>query len=888
MSKDLFLISHTHWDREWYSTFQHYRRRLVRMIDDLLDCMESDSAYVCFHMDGQTIMLEDYLDIRPENKPRLKVLIEAGRLFIGPWYTMPDEFLVSGESLVRNLQKGHQICGEWGAPALKSGYVTDIFGHNSQFPQILKGFDINNAILFRGVGDYPKDTFMWEGADGTQTVTAKLDKNRSYSNFYFAIRWPFDGGREYNDDELVKRMEELLKYCDIEATSDALLMMDGVDHIDCEPRLPAITKMLEERIEGIKFKHCSIEEYFERKLADGGLDVVAGALYNVGKEGINNMVLKNVLSSHVELKQANDKCERLLTAFSEPLDAATGMLELDTPPRYRSMEPRKGFIDKAWEYVLKNHPHDSICGCSLSDVHNDNIYRFRQAEQLSELVTEDCLQMLAYNTDTTGTGKSGAVYLYNPSQRDACGIRVFELPVPTGHQMNLRFYDALGEVAPFQILNMRRQLKPTAPMRELITFPMFDYFTVAMPVDIPGNGYSVYTYDSLITHGPGEGDYLFREYHAPKRFLGSMRTGINSFDTGAIEVEVNPNGTLDVTDKKTGAVYKQLLALEDCGDCGEGWNYVKPQFDREFVTTCGTADFAILSDGPLAARFRIRHTISLPEERGLDPMTCRSDSHRANICEITVTLTRDSGEIQVETRLENISDDHRLRVLMPLAFKADHFFAKTPFDMQKWSPDYEKTGEYREIDTKVYTGQGIAFAQSGKDGLSVYTRGLLEFELNKEASMLALTLMRVFPIETNSEFKDKNEFRQEFCGEFALNIGATDEASAAICGEGWRNGIKTVHSDCSSGKLPASGSFLKLTGDAMLSSFKRGGNGFDVRIYNVTNKTIEGTLELINAPKSAAAVDFLGKPIESLKVSGKSADYRLSPKQIMTVHIELS
>ena len=887
MPKDLFLISHTHWDREWYSTFQHYRRRLVRMIDDLLDCMERDNAYVCFHMDGQTIMLEDYLDIRPENKSRLKALIADGRLLIGPWYTMPDEFLVSGESLVRNLQKGHQICNEWGAPALKSGYVTDIFGHNSQFPQILKGFDINNAILFRGIGDYPKDTFMWEGADKSQVVTAKLDGNRSYSNFYFAIRWPFDGGREYDDDELVTRMEELLKYCDTYATSDALIMMDGVDHIDCDPCVPAITKMLEERIEGIKFKHCNIEEYFERKLSDGGLDVVAGALYNVGKEGINNLVLKNVLSSHVELKQANDKCECLLTAFSEPLDAVTGMLKLNTPPRYHSMEPRKGFLDKAWEYLLKNQPHDSICGCSLSDVHRDNIYRFRQTEQLSELVTEDCLQMLAYNTDTTGEGKSGAVYLFNPSQRDACGIRAFELPIPTGHQMNLRFYNASGDIVPFQILNIRRQLKPTAPLRELITFPMFDYFTVAMPVDIPGSGYSVYTYDSLITQHPGMGDYQFKEFHAPKRFIGSLRTGVNCFDTGMIEVTVNPNGTLEVTDKKTGAVYKQLLTLEDCGDCGEGWNYVKPHLDQEFVTACGMADFAILSDGPLAARFRIRHTMNIPGERKTNPLICRSDSRRANICEITVTLTKDSGEIQVETRLDNLSDDHRLRVLMPLAFKVDHFFAKTPFDMQKWLPDYEMTGDYREIDTKVYPGQGIAFAKNGKDGLSVYTRGLLEFELNKEASMLALTLMRVFPIETNDEFKDRNEFRQEFYGEFALNIGAVNEASAAIIGESWRDGIKSIHSDCSPGKLPANGSFLKLTGDAVLSSFKRSETGFEVRIYNVTNNPVEGTIELIAAPKSASALDFLGNTLEDLNVDGKSISYQLSAKQIMTVHIEI-
>ena len=111
--KKCFVISHTHWDREWYETFQGYRFRLVRMFDELLEILEQNPDYKVFHTDGQTIVLEDYLEIRPENRARMQALIDAGKLIIGPWYVMPDEFLVSGESLVRNLQKGHDICGQF-------------------------------------------------------------------------------------------------------------------------------------------------------------------------------------------------------------------------------------------------------------------------------------------------------------------------------------------------------------------------------------------------------------------------------------------------------------------------------------------------------------------------------------------------------------------------------------------------------------------------------------------------------------------------------------------------------------------------------------------------------------------------------------------------------
>ena len=136
----IFYINSTHWDREWYVPFQNFRYNLVEMVDGLLNILENDSSYRMFCFDGQTIALEDYLEVAPENADRLGKLIRDGRLLIGPWYVMPDEFLVSGESLIRNLVQGHAIARKWGVEAWKYGYVCDIFGHIAQLPQILNGF----------------------------------------------------------------------------------------------------------------------------------------------------------------------------------------------------------------------------------------------------------------------------------------------------------------------------------------------------------------------------------------------------------------------------------------------------------------------------------------------------------------------------------------------------------------------------------------------------------------------------------------------------------------------------------------------------------------------------------------------------------------------------
>ena len=138
--KRTHVISHTHRDREWYQTFQDYRAGLVRLLDELIGFMETNPAFAYYHLDGQTIMLEDYLEVRPENRKRLQRLIRQGRIIIGQWYVMPDEFLVSGEAMIRNLQLGFAISRSWGVEPMKVGYIVDIFGHNTQMPQICRGW----------------------------------------------------------------------------------------------------------------------------------------------------------------------------------------------------------------------------------------------------------------------------------------------------------------------------------------------------------------------------------------------------------------------------------------------------------------------------------------------------------------------------------------------------------------------------------------------------------------------------------------------------------------------------------------------------------------------------------------------------------------------------
>ena len=206
---DIFYFSGTHWDREWYQDFQSYRYRLVKLVDNLMSLIESDPDYKTFHCDGQTVVLEDYCEICPENKEKLKKLITEGKILIGPWYVMPDEFLVSGESLIRNLMKGHQVCKEWGVEPWKYGYICDIFGHIAQMPQIFNGFDIKYSCLGRGTSEGAPYYFRWKAPDGSETTNFTLDAGHGYGSFQYMYGSEED--KTINNPKIVANIKEYVE-----------------------------------------------------------------------------------------------------------------------------------------------------------------------------------------------------------------------------------------------------------------------------------------------------------------------------------------------------------------------------------------------------------------------------------------------------------------------------------------------------------------------------------------------------------------------------------------------------------------------------------------------------------------------------------------------------
>jgi alpha-mannosidase len=361
------VVPHTHWDREWYLPFEQFRLRLGAVVDGVLDTLERDSSFASFTLDGQAIVLEDYLDVRPENEGRLRALLAAGRLEVGPSYVLPDEILVGGESLVRNLLLGRRVCRRFGVEPSLAGYLPDSFGHPAQLPQILAGFGIRTFLFSRGMGDEIDDVgvvFRWR-AGPAEVVACQMLPH--YDNFA-RLTWYHDAAQRVR--AIVESFGDLV----LRAGDDQILLANGSDHLPVEPELPEILAELEQTL-GAEFR---IGRYDEHAPAPVGLPVHEGEL--VGSRLQN--VLRGVNSARTYLKQANERAERRLLSIETA--AALRTLREDAP--FPAADLRL-----AWRDLLRNHPHDSICGCSCDEVHRDMLVRYEQLHRSLELVEREAL-----------------------------------------------------------------------------------------------------------------------------------------------------------------------------------------------------------------------------------------------------------------------------------------------------------------------------------------------------------------------------------------------------------------------------------------------------------------------------------------------------------------
>lgn len=896
----LHYVLSTHWDREWYQPFQDYRFRLVKLLDGVLAGFEEGTLKGPFTTDGQAIILEDYLEVRPERRAQIERYVREGKLVAGPWYVLPDEFIVSGESLIRNLEWGRKVVREFGGEPSNAGFVCDIFGHNSQMPQIFAGFGIKAGFIWRGVNTIQTRHIRWRGADGTELPCYRFGHG-GYCSYAFAVRHAMEQTRPFDPEQTLKDLEDFIRFEAEHTEVDPILLFDGGDHQEWDRRAyEVLMRRSQQPDERYEIVHSSLDAYMAEMLsqAERISTVLEGELREPGLERADidqQWLIPGVLSSRVWIKQANAECQTLLCQWAEPLSAfAFAALGREYP---------QGFLNVAWRWLLQNHPHDSICGCSVDAVHEDMKYRFSQCRGIANRLTIDAMQKIAASVQGEVTEEELRVTVFNPLPHAVEETTELTLQIPKdwpafneffGYEPKpaFRVYDAEGKELPYQRLGQAMgRVKLRVYYDRFAHGYQTDDIRVSLPLRIPAMGYTT------LTVRKGEPGRPTRHPAVP-----GLATSECSMANEHLDVRIEPNGTLTLTDKRTGQTYSGLLTFEDVADIGDGWYHGIATNDQAFVSTASRAEVALVHNGPMLTTFRVRTTMGVPAEFHFDSHT-RSEKIVNLVIDNLLSLRPGADRLEVQTTVYNEADDHRLRVLFPTGAQAQTYLADSPFDVVERPIALRADNHlYRELEVETKPQQSWTAVFDGQRGLAVVSAGLMESAVRDlPARPIALTLFRGTRRTAMTNGEPNGQLRGVLNFRYWIVPLADEPDRPRLCllGQQLAAGFRDVQlrpEDIALHRqpiaLPPTASFLSVDGPAVLSSVRRVGEALELRLFNPTTRQIQTTITLnepiglAQRPTHAQRVDFEGRPLDRARpLEGGTVTFRLRAKQILTVRL---
>lgn len=846
MKTTVHIISHSHWDREWYQSFETHRMKLIELVDNILDKAENDPEFGGFFLDGQVIAIDDYLEIRPEKRAQVEKCIREGKIQTGPWYILQDEFLTSGEACVRNLQVGMQEAEQYGAVG-NVGYFPDAFGNAGQMPQVLKQAGMEAVVFGRGVkpigpnnevtgGQYEStySEMMWESPDGTKLPGIL------FANWY-------NNGVEIPVDEAEAKVYWDKKLADARkfAATHQLLLMNGCDHQPLQKNITEAIRVARKLYPDIEFIHSDFKKYVEamEKEISENFSTVKGELTSQETDG--RWTLANTASSWIGLKQDNRAGETALERKAEPAAAMAQVFGKTYP---------EDQMTYSWKKLMQNHPHDSICGCSVDEVNEEMKTRFAKSRQVADAIYEESVEYLTNKVNTAalpGNGEKIPFVVWNTSgvaktqvvEKEIHVFRDYNLFVWDGYEaaeqvelpaMVLR--DADGNEVPAKIADAGIAFGYDLPDDRFRQPYMAKKVRVTFEAEVPALGYRTY--------------YL--ETAEQLQNVDVVSGDANVLENDAMKVVVNEDGSYSLLDKKTGRTYENLGCYEDTGDMGNEYIYIQDTGKQVISTKGRKAEVSRVERNAFRTVVEIRHKMMVPSGMGeelqrqremcIDPYT-RVANRSFELVEMDVktvlTLEKSAKGLRVATTICNQAKDHRVRVIFPTGLHASTHMADSAFEVVRRNNRHNDTwtnpcGCERQ--------QCFAAMEDEKGGLLVANRGLYEYEiLEEQENAIAVTLLRCVAEMGDWGYFPTPKAQQlgTFCLEFEVVPYAAGETGTAF-EEGYafqqdltvaQAGLERaflrkpgqVKPELIEGKLPLEMSFLAFEGNGIhMTAFKKG------------------------------------------------------------------
>ncbi|HJP79253.1 MAG TPA: hypothetical protein VJ914_33580 [Pseudonocardiaceae bacterium] len=891
MRKAAVFVPHFHWDREWYEPFQVFRHRLVAALDTVLASAEADPEFR-FTVDGQLAAVEDYLEMRPENRERFAALVAGGQLAIGPWLILLDEFLCSGETIVRNLQMGWAAAAKLGG-SMAIGYLPDMFGHVAQMPQILARAGIEHAALWRGVpGSVDGHAFRWCAPDGSQVRTEFLFDG--YDNGLDVLLVP---------EEIGRALDEYAAMTEHRWGNDPVLAMAGTDHAPPDPRLAGWLRR--DATEARPITIATLDEYIREYARDEVSTVVTGEL----RSHVRGNILPGVLSVRRSLKQRMALAERTVD-HAERLTALW------------SERDESRFLALAWHKIIESTAHDSVVGSGTDETADQVEARLAEAAHIARAVRDGVLAERAALVPSDGYLVANPL----PVPRTA----LVEVDVPAGAALVATAPDGstrpvqLTSVAPTVLSDERMDASQLERVlrrihrrelfgRQIDRYELTPGSLVFHLADVPTSG----PFDLLILRRevadaaaahPGEWRVRTLEearatalvqVHVPASGLASFRVGpgehtdvsvtatAQGMSNGLVDVGVNADGTLDVTGAD-GTELRGVARLVDGGDRGDSYNYGPPAKDV-LVTEPTEVTVDLLENGPLRARIRTTRVYDWPAALSPDRDVRASETVSTPV-ETLVELRAGEPFVRVSTSLLNTSADHRLRCHVPLPEPVTGSASAGQFAVTERGLTAEGGwGEY-----PIPTFPADSFVSAGP--AIVLLDHVTEYEVVDDE--LAITLLRAIgSISVNIHpFRDEpaaseipapgaQDLGVRVESRFAIMASATGwpGANAVALAEGFRNDVLVTRGSAPDGRpLPADVAGLRVDGaDVFVSSIRRVADaGVEVRLVAMSDSS--SVARITGSFTEATTVDLLGRPLGSVEVADE-LDLDLGPWEIRTV-----
>jgi alpha-mannosidase len=723
------LVSHTHWDREWYQPAVRFRQRLVALVDELIDAPALSHQGAAFLLDGQMAVVEDYLSVRRERAAELSMLLKSGAIEAGPWFVLADELIPGGEALVRNLLAGRRSLRLLRAveQSPRVLYCPDSFGHPAALPALARGFGFGLIIAWRGFGSarWPQaDTCVWRAPNGEEAILYHLSR----SGYELGSSLPADAAAAR--ERWTEIRGELLS----RNTTDEALLLNGADHHARQRKLDGAIAALADAAKPDEIRASSLGRFaaaLEQRVAvSGELPAMSGELND--SYGFT-WTIAGTLATRAHQKRRNAQLERQLVRDVEPwvaLAALRAHAARDVAVADGTSSPgaRIALMETAWKSLLLCHPHDTLCGCSTDEVARAMDSRLEETASQAAGLRADALHDLVRHREDDARERRAEwkpmVVVRNRAARPRGGVALLRLTqfisdVPVGPgsagkasvpDSHARHTPAVAEFAALQVLSRREANERTESPRHYPDNDLVAVHEVAAWIpEVPAYGVRCFPHTSRNRH---------------EAIPNPARAERTTITNGRISVRVYEDGRVEFADLDHARTARDLLSWESRVDLGDSYtpSVRGAKFAPKFLGA------RVVHRGPVRAAIESKWEFRVKKER----VTLA----------VQVIVDADAPWLRIHVAGTNAATDHRLRLRVATCVAQAQVVADAMFGPVERRP-IEVSAEDLKMETPPATAPLHRYVSlfSRAEGATLFSDGLAEYEADDDGG-IAVTLLR--------------------------------------------------------------------------------------------------------------------------------------------------